>query len=274
MAPKTPDRQISSLDALAEGLPEDIVDAVKGLLIEAARVQGEVLNDGNRESGMHEAFMAIDMLAEDLAARVNSGLEEREREEAEAEKSRLLAEGYAMFQKVGENDQLPISWDIAEGGPGSVNMTMGEVISLAERGLVEARMARKEECSSGILNVITTDGVELMTLMDHDRRVVTFLFEAGNFPNSPDARRVICKEFRAAGAAESRVKYRSVESFSSSALTAEVNKGNISLRRGPFGDEHPRSSEVMRLSTSDRLNFLCLITDGDDQKIEIYFPKG
>ncbi len=273
MPPETTDR---SLDNLAAGLPDELRQVFADLLIEAARVQNEVLNDGNRSDGMAEVFRLVHSLKEDLQAEVERGVKEVDAERAEAEKARLLAEGYKMLQEdVGPGGQLVISWDIADGF-GSVDLSMEEIADLAGSGKVEMRIAGRDGVEgSGAFNLLTKGGAAVMAMVDHDAKVVTLLFEAGNLPNAPEARRMIAKEFESAAAVESPVKYKSVGKFRVADLMSEVTNGNVSVVRRPFGDEHPRGSEVLRLSTADGTNFNCLLTpDGEDVKIEIYFPRG
>ncbi len=267
-----PEVRVESLDALAEGLTEEVRSAVAVLLKAAAKVQGEVLNDGNRDAGMHEAFIAIDMLAEDLAARVNSGLADRTREEAEAEKYRLLAEGFELLQ--GKRGRMHSA--MIDRGEGLVRLELKRIFSLAEEGKVRLELMGDEHRLSGAVTVETLDEVEVMVQVDPETKTVCFIVNPGDLPDSPQARLLIAKEFKTVGASKDERKYKKLKKFAPNQLLAQREAGNITILNKSFGDENDRADEVLRLCTAgEGVSFTCLITEADaDAKIEIYLTPG
>lgn len=268
--------ETESLDRLGEGLPENVREEVRQLLIEAARIQNEVLDDGNRGAGMQEVFARLHMLVEGLNDEVQRGLADRAREEAEAEKYRLLAEGFELLQ--GKRGRMHSA--MIDRGEGLVRLELKRIFSLAEEGKVRLELMGDEHRLSGAVTVETLDEVEVMVQVDPETKTVCFIVNPGDLPDSPQARLLIAKEFKAVGTSKDERKYKRLKKFDPNQLFAQRDAGNITILSKPFGEENARADEVLRLCTAgEGVSFTCLITEaeteaGADAKIETYLTPG
>ncbi len=154
---------------------------------------------------------------------------------------------------------------------GTVGCTTDEVMNLSVEGRALVRLGWL--LVNAPRHMTTSDGVRVLVDFNDEAKAVQFGIMPENLPNSPASRRLLVGAFKKAANNDDDEKYHTIYSVSTDELEAMAGCGNLQIVRKAFGDEHPRAAEVMRLCTNDNRNFICLVTDGEDPKIEVYFPS-